>query len=53
VAALSTGYRPPLAPRSGLERSDFVLWHISADQLDTLTFRKGSEADIAGVLSSC
>src|SRR6516162_3281086 len=32
MAVLSTGYRPLTScPRSGLERSDFVLWHIADD----------------------
>ena len=40
---LATGLSP-LAPRSGLERSDFVHWHIADDGLAASTFRKGPES---------
>jgi len=34
MAVLSTGYRPLTScPRSGLERSDFVHWHLSNEMV--------------------
>ena len=42
-----------LAPRSGLERSDFVQWHIAADVLAVLKVRYGVGSSASTYLVEC
>jgi hypothetical protein len=39
----------PLLPRSGLERSDFVRWHIASFRCDAEFGRYRGKADMAGL----
>jgi len=49
---LATGLSP-LAPRSGLERSDFVRWHIATDVLAVLKVRYGVGSSASTYLVEC